>query len=529
MAWLYLVAAAAPGDVVCLNQLAIKIPLDVSPADRQHIKQMLLFSSSDEGRTWEQKSVIPASQDSFKFYAPKDGLYWFTIQVEGHDGKLNPEDVYKSQPSQKIMIDTVPPVLRIESAERNADEVIVSYSIEEDHPDMSSLRMEYRLADAATGAWYPVALEPKMSGKTHFRVNGSGAVSVRLHIQDLAKNQATAEKEVPAQAGGVTTASLNTSRAGGEPVVPARGTETADSLVIKNVAPPEGGSSSQVDPPGKSHEDLPLAPPTPGSQVSETGPGNGLGGTSTHVVATSERSAGGAASVSPSAGYHPRRGTLPPLQIVKNKEVTLEYTLKDVGPSGIGKVELWLTRDDGQNWVRYAEDQEVTALATNGRFQRTVELPGEGIFGINLVVFSKAGLGKPHPISGDAPQMRIEVDMTAPEAKLFNPVPHPKSRNILILSWQAHDPNHQELAKDPITLQWTERKGGMWQNIAANLANKGQYEWQLPPNLPDHVYLRLIVRDVAGNEGVAETPDAQLVDLSEPEGIILGVVSPANQ
>jgi hypothetical protein len=43
----------------------------------------------------------------------------------------------------------------------------------------------------------------------------------------------------------------------------------------------------------------------------------------------------------------------------------------------------------------------------------------------------------------------------------------------------------------------------------------------VPHNIPVSVYLRLRVRDEAGNEGVAMTGEPQLVDLSEPEGHLL--------
>ena len=43
-----------------------------------------------------------------------------------------------------------------------------------------------------------------------------------------------------------------------------------------------------------------------------------------------------------------------------------------------------------------------------------VELPGEGVYGLYLVVKSGVGRGKTGPKNGDMPQMRIEVDTTPP-------------------------------------------------------------------------------------------------------------------
>ena len=525
LAGLWLMAAAGPADVVYLNQLGIKIPLDIRSADRQHIKELHLYSSTNEGKTWEQQSVIPADQDSFKFYAPRDGLYWFAIDVVDHEGKHNPPDMYKARPSQKIVIDTLRPSVRIVSVERKEDEVVVHWEIQEDNPDLSSLHMEYRLAGSAGEGWTPVTVEPRLIGHARFRPTGSGAVSVRMYFKDLAKNEAFAEKEVSTAE--VATASLNTPRSNSDTIVPVKGTSLAEPAGNKN---PIGGEepsrepSALKEPPAKPRDEgLTLGSGQSGS-AGDTGPNSGA---SSRVVASSDKTS--TETASGLADSHPRRGALPPLQVVKSPQVTLEYQLKEVGPSGIGKVELWLTRDEGQTWSRYAEDPETKSQSPQGKLQRTVELPGEGLFGLTLVVRSRAGLGKPPPKPGDVPQMRIEVDTTAPMAELFNPVPHPHRHDTLVLSWKAYDINHPSLPDNPITLQWSERKGSAWQNIASSLPNSGQYLWQLPQNLPDRVYLRLVVRDAAGNLGIAETPEPQLVDLSEPEGVILGIVNPSGQ
>ena len=50
-----------------------------------------------------------------------------------------------------------------------------------------------------------------------------------------------------------------------------------------------------------------------------------------------------------------------------------------------------------------------------------------------------------------------------------------------------------------------------------------------PATAPPNVYLRLTVRDTAGNKAVAQTPDPVLIDLSVPEvsNIGLGGAGPA--
>jgi hypothetical protein len=212
------------------------------------------------------------------------------------------------------------------------------------------------------------------------------------------------------------------------------------------------------------------------------------------------------------------------LQIVNKPEVVVEYELAKVGLGGVGRVELWLTTSDGQSWEAWMEDGTMTpatSAGANGKYKRTLHFPGEGIYGLKMVVYNRANRGR-KPKSGDLPDMRIEIDLTPPHAELYPLEVNPQQRNSLMLSWKAQDRN---LAQYPITLEWAAQRGGRWETIAANLPNSGKYNWTPPPNLPPYIFLRLRVRDQAGNEGVAETRDPQLADLSEPEGRLIGVVS----
>ena len=60
------------------------------------------------------------------------------------------------------------------------------------------------------------------------------------------------------------------------------------------------------------------------------------------------------------------------------------------------------------------------------------------------------------------------------------------------------------------------------------MPNTGYYAWHVPAKCRIRVFLRLTVRDLAGNVSVAETDEPILVDMSEPEvtSIHLGGSSP---
>src|ERR1700736_127538 len=92
LAWM-LSASPAPADVYHINQQQLKIPISIDPSRRAEIKELRLFVSADEGRTWNQQAVASPDQEAFSFYAPRDGLYWFSVAIVNQQGKQEPLDI----------------------------------------------------------------------------------------------------------------------------------------------------------------------------------------------------------------------------------------------------------------------------------------------------------------------------------------------------------------------------------------------------------------------------------------------------
>ena len=224
----------------------------------------------------------------------------------------------------------------------------------------------------------------------------------------------------------------------------------------------------------------------------------------------------------------------PPLKIVKAREVRLDFTVAKIGPSGLGNADIYVTLDKATTWKKL-RGEAVISLPRNVDLHGPdpipgsvgVRLEGEGaIYGFIVAVKSKAGLAPPPPRPGDAPAILVELDITAPKAELFKPSPDPTQANTLILSWRATDRN---LAENPIALEWSEQPDGTWNSIGGGpLPNSGQYAWRLPTQTPSNVYLRLTVRDQAGNDARAQTAKPVLIDLSIPQTKIIGL-APASR
>ena len=504
-----LIAGQAPPDVVYTNLRTGRIPSVVNPDRAAEIREMQLFMSPDRGRTWNQVDKITPDKDGFSYSTPSDGEYWYHVVVVSQQGKQEPADLYKTPPMMKLVVDTKPPELKITSAVRQGDDLVVSWLVREDNPDPAKLKLEYRTADGP--GWTAMQLTPSPQGTAKAKLNTSAPLVVRLQFKDLANNPASVEAQVAGNgtmaaysppSGNPTTPSGPYPSVPAPPVMPERAALPSPPPVIVAL-PDQNLQAAAVSAPA-------VQPLMPGPKMPA-------------IASTADATQGSPVPVL-MPNQAPSRG-MPTLQVVNDPEIVLEYEVSKVGPSGLGKIEVWITRDGGTNWTRFAEDPDASQATSGGQYKRTLTLPGEGVYGISLLVRSKAGIGKATPRSGDVPEMLIEVDNTPPEAQLYPLLPDPGRRDTVILMWEAKDRN---LTPTPITLEWADKASGPWQSIASNLPNTGRFSWQLPKTLPSHVYFKLTVRDTAGNEAVALTREPQLVDLTEPEGRLLRVM-PANK
>jgi hypothetical protein len=239
---------------------------------------------------------------------------------------------------------------------------------------------------------------------------------------------------------------------------------------------------------------------------------------------------------------NPSAGT-PTVEVSRGQ--TINYLAFDLGievesrgPSGISRVDLWVTRDDGRTWQKWSQsDGKGSSIRVN------LNVPGnpqpEGMYGFRVVPVSGAGLSEREPQGGDAPDLRVVVDVTPPQLDLFPPVGDPNSADTLVIQWKAVDKN---FTSDPITIEWSDKPTGPWQAVATGtdglqlatvttpaakrLANTGSFAWRVPAGLPPRVYLKVVARDAAGNEKTVVTRDPVLVDLVKPRAKVSGIVGP---
>jgi hypothetical protein len=496
MSWACLVLAmnvALPPDIVPMNARSFQIPIRIEPSRHAEIQTLVLWISRDEGQSWQIYGESTPDKESFSFIADRDGSYWFTVQVVTKKGDREPSNPAQAPVGLKTVVDTQKPEVRL-NAERHGDEVALNWEVIEANPDPATLKIEYRTVDMPAEQWVAVPATP-LPGQSRLAFKGSpSAMAVRLQMLDVCGNLGRNEVQVPA--------------ANGPRPVSLERTEPVTSIV-----PPDAVGEKIPTPHDVPHYPGPLSEEPHGTPIAQ---GAAPSSTGTGGIPTPTSTVAPQPSPSMSA-------TMPPVQIINKRQVKLDFQVGKFGPSGVGSVDVYVTMDDGHTWEKSEIDRSAILPGTtdvrsgqplHGSVMVQLNKPEPAIYGFYLVVKSRAGLGKPAPRPGAAPQVRVEVDTTMPEAELYKPQPDPNQQDTLMLSWKASDRN---LAPNPVTLEWAEHKEGPWTFIQSpELPNTGKLTWHVSDNMPYQVYLRLTVRDQAGNSAVAETREPVVIDLSVP-------------
>ncbi len=96
------------------------------------------------------------------------------------------------------------------------------------------------------------------------------------------------------------------------------------------------------------------------------------------------------------------------------------------------------------------------------------------------------------------------------------PLPDRQKANQLTITWLASDKN---LRLTPVNLEFAEKKEGPWYPIKVEQPNTGKYDWELPDGLPIRIFIRIRVKDLAGNENIAGGSEPFCTDLGIREAL----------
>lgn len=473
------------------SRFRIPYRYDAQEMARLQAREIRLYTSTDGGRRWEMSQAVAPQTQKFEFEAARDGEYWFSVKTLDGNNQLHPGGD-TIEPGLKVIVDTVQPILRLNLRQSEAGRVELSWTAIDAHLDLDKLTLEY--IHAGGREWQTIRVLPEATGQTSWSVPGGGIVAVRGSIADRSGNVATAQMQI----------SVDPSNG----AVPVPTTPDFRKPVAESPAGDSGNLARRF--PGFSR-DFPDYPTTP---AESTNPQPWAGQPGIPVAdqpATRPDTLKGRQFEPPPAAPVKPSGTV---KLVNNTKFALGYQLQDVGPSGVARVELFITQDDGAHWWRYGEDEDRSSPFD-------VEVPIEGVYGFTMRVKSGAGLALDPPRNGDKPEISVIVDQSPPEVKLISIQPAVGAQGAqVVIRWSIADENPSPI---PVSVLYAAEREGPWIPITGWQVDEGHLAWRVTPQIPPRVYIRIDARDAAGNTSSVTSEAPAAVDLSRPSARIVDI------
>src|SRR5262245_45384813 len=147
-------AQDAENRIIYARQPLFRVPFVLTdPAER--LREVRLFVSEDEGRTWKRSATVAPEEAGFQFRAERSGMHWFTVQAVDLQGRSNPPTVQGTRPQLRVVIDTQAPQVALRARQGREGMIGVEWDVRDDNLDLQSFALEYR---ATGGDWMPLAL-----------------------------------------------------------------------------------------------------------------------------------------------------------------------------------------------------------------------------------------------------------------------------------------------------------------------------------------------------------------------------------
>ncbi len=510
-----LTQAQTTGLPIATRQSSFAIPFSVNASGKQP-REVQLFVSTDQGPQWSKYASADPTAKEFLFRCAGDGEYWFAVRTIDDKGERHPSTPLV--PQLKVLVDTAPPKLEFNAQVGAAGEIIATWRMIDDNLAVKSFRVEFQ----------PIASQPM--DKTPWQ-----QVAIELPRDELIRNTFQGETtwlaNVPTQ--GVRIRAVVRDRAGNVEEVNrrlflprfAKRPPVAEAPNDPEFIPPRDpflarktDETSAVDAPSSPDVVVPHYDPVTGELIEPQSRGDD--GVKKDAMGTFARFRPDANDVETKPAEEPvtrpRKWSdmLPDgeqLRMTNARRLNLQYDVDVVGPSGVAKVELWVTKDGGRSWENWGEDKDRQSPFS-------VEVDGEGVFGFRIAITSGIGFASQPPRPGELADLWIGIDETKPTCEI-RAVPFGTGQNAgqLIIQWKADD---QHLRQHPITLKFATSPSGLWRTIATNLANTGQFNWRVDPSIGREVYILLEARDEAGNIGTYKTPRPVNIEGLRPRGRI---------
>ncbi len=509
------------------RQTTFNIPFTVDLSNGTP-REVQLFVSQDAGKTWHFYGRQVPTAKSFPFRAARDGDFWFVSRTIAPQRAIPP--VEQLRPELHVQVDTKQPQLEFTAIAGTAGEVTTGWKAKDATLDPASLKIEYKSISEAS--WTTVTIDRNKA----WEQEGSLLGEMTWHPEGRATSL-TVRAEIADEAGNKTVVSraISVNRPANPIARPTTRVRSATTPISQQTQPADSAQPTVAADSPTNNEPTPGGTTWPANNQLRTAPSAAEHSTQTaeqsnvdsaSQARTPNETAGTATTANATPGYakpstafkpnssqttHPvgLRTSLPAgeqARMTNSLHFQLDYELDSVGPEGVDEIQLWGTTNYGQSWVRWSLDEDLESPID-------VQVKQEGIYGFRVVIVGRNGLATPAPHTGDLADIWVGVDTTRPTARITSAIyGDGVHAGELDIRWKVID---ESIGDRAVTLLFSENPTGPWTTIAAGLPNSEQYYWSVDPNTPREIYLRLEVRDEAGN-----TTDHQLVEPISTTGLV---------
>ena len=200
----------------------------------------------------------------------------------------------------------------------------------------------------------------------------------------------------------------------------------------------------------------------------------------------------------------PRANILGP-QITASQNVTLSTNARDAGPSGIAKVQLWHSADNGTTW------NEGPNLTKEPWDKLNWKAPADGNYQLKLVATDHSGNTNPIPSTANDGQAQILIDTVKPTITLNSPIGVRQAgdgQGSLRRIYKPDDQvtvnftvNEENIAAGGVSVAIQLEEDAPWQSLGSNLDTNKAFSFPIPNANTNSARIRVQALDKAGNLG----------------------------
>jgi hypothetical protein len=212
----------------------------------------------------------------------------------------------------------------------------------------------------------------------------------------------------------------------------------------------------------------------------------------------------------------------PSIFYVNTLKFDVDYAIQRMGRSGVRAAHLFVIREQGPWQPAKGSPFPVNIKPTDKEQMLSLpyEADREGLYGFYVIPESGAGRRAADPVTADQPMVLVEVDTTAPYAKILGVQVTSGSRGPQVeINWKVTDRN---LMPRPVSLEYSVDKDAReWREIKYQLENNltretGRYVWEVPDESLWKFHVRIRAVDKAANTSVDVWDKEVIVDLEKP-------------